>query len=577
MSKTSTTGEVRLRKALRSYDVFFLSVTGMVGSGWLFAEFGSLPYAGPASILSWVVAGVFFFVIGLCFAELGGILPFTGSLVRYNHYSHGALSNFLLGWAYIIAAATTPPLEAEAILTYAHSYIPGVYNATTGVLTPLGIVLALALMAVFTVIQYIGVNVYGTVNTVVTAWKLIIPILTAILLLLFTFHPSNFSLKGGFLPFGPASIFVALVPSGIAFAVEGFRQGLEYSGETRNPQRDVPLGLVMAMIVVIALYIVLQISMIGALNWSNLKLTPGDWGNLSNSSWAASPFYHALISYANPVLSAFAIVILIDAAVSPAATLGVYVGTTARSLYGFSRLKYFPKIFGNLNPRFQTPTFSLILTFIIGAIFLIPFPSWYSLVGISASFTVYNYLAAGITNHVFRRVAPNLKRPFDPKLRLPLYFIGFLVGSLIIYWSGWSIVNPMFVTVAAALPLFVVGYNSKLSLKRSTLVAFVAAYWVSIAIIGVFDFLNLAPFPYYWAAYSLLLILSTYFLYSKTKLSEIKAASWIVAYNIIVGVISYYGSLGIGAISSFTTRDPVRKGGELTINTNKIKKIGDVP
>jgi amino acid transporter len=549
MSRTTTGSEVKLRKALGVWDIFFLAVTGMVGSGWLFAEFGSLSYAGPASILSWLVAGVFFFIIGLCFAELGGALPFTGALVRYNHYSHGAMSNFLLGWAYIIAAATTPPLEAEAILTYASSYFPAVYNSSLGVLSPLGIGLALLLMLLFTVIQFVGVNVYGKVNTAITIWKLVIPIITVLLLLLFAFHPGNFSLKGGFLPFGGAAIFIALVPSGIAFAVEGFRQGLEYSGESKNPRRDVPLGLILAMIVVIALYIFLQVAMIGSINWGNAKVSVGDWSALSKSSWSSAPYYSALIAASSPILAAFAVIILIDAAVSPAATLGVYVGTTARSLYGFSRLKYFPKIFGNLNPRFQTPTFSLILSFIIGAIFLVPFPSWYSLVGISASFTVYNYLAAGITNHVFRRVAPNMQRSFDLKIRTPLYFVGFLVGSLIIYWSGWSYVNPMFITVAAALPLFVLGYNSKLGLSRPSLAAYVVVYWAAIAAIGVVDFLNIVSFPYYWAAYSALLLLAALYLYAKSRLPEVRSSLWLVAYNIVVGVLSYYGSLGTGVIS----------------------------
>jgi amino acid transporter len=549
MSRTTTGSEVKLRKALGVWDIFFLSVTGMVGSGWLFAEFGSLSYAGPASILSWLVAGVFFFVIGLCFAELGGALPFTGSLVRYNHYSHGAMSNFLLGWAYIIAAATTPPLEAEAILTYASSYLPAVYNSSTGVLTPLGIGLALLLMLFFTTIQFVGVNVYGKVNTAVTVWKLAIPIITVVLLLLFAFHPANFNLKGGFLPFGGASIFIALVPSGIAFAVEGFRQGLEYSGESKNPKRDVPLGLILAMVVVIALYVFLQVAMIGSINWGNAKISVGNWSGLANSAWKSAPYYSALIAASSPVLAAFAVVILIDAAVSPAATLGVYVGTTARSLYGFSRLKYFPKIFGSLSPRFQTPTFSLIISFIIGAIFLIPFPSWYSLVGISASFTVYNYLAAGITNHVFRRVAPNMQRSFDLKIRTPLYFVGFLVGSLIIYWSGWFYVNPMLITVGAALPLFVLGYNSKLGLSRAVLATFVFVYWAAMAIIGVVDFLGIASFPYYWSGYSALLLLAAYFLYSKSRLPEVKSSLWLVVYNIVVGAISYYGSLGTDALS----------------------------
>jgi len=92
--------QVKLRRSLTALDYFMLSLTGMVGSGWLFAALGAAGYMGPAATLSWVVAGAMFIFMVFSFAELGGIFPFSGALARYNHYTHGILSNYLLAWAY---------------------------------------------------------------------------------------------------------------------------------------------------------------------------------------------------------------------------------------------------------------------------------------------------------------------------------------------------------------------------------------------------------------------------------------------------------------------------------------------
>lgn len=220
----------------------------MVGSGWLFAALAGASYAGPASLISWVIAAVLFIFIGLAYAELGSMLPFSGSLVRIDHYAHGSISNYLLGWAYLIGAATTVAMEAEAIIMYTNKYLP-VFSSASGYLTPLGITAAAALIALFTLIQIIGVNVFGKVNTAITIWKFIIPSLTVVLLISLYFHPSNFTAYGGFMPLGWSAVFSAMIPSGIVWAYEGFRQALEYAGEARNPHRDVPLALILSILI----------------------------------------------------------------------------------------------------------------------------------------------------------------------------------------------------------------------------------------------------------------------------------------------------------------------------------------
>lgn len=87
---SNQSNQPRLRRSLTAADYFMLSITGMIGSAWLFTPLGGAAgmMGGPAAILSWVIAGLFFIFMVFPFAELGGLFPFSGSLARYNHYSH---------------------------------------------------------------------------------------------------------------------------------------------------------------------------------------------------------------------------------------------------------------------------------------------------------------------------------------------------------------------------------------------------------------------------------------------------------------------------------------------------------
>ena len=546
--------QARLRRALTSMDFFMLSFTGMVGSGWLFAVLGASGAMGPASILSWIIAGIFFIFMVFPFAELGGLFPFSGSLARYNHYSHGVISNYLLAWAYTLGAITTVSVEAVAIVEYASYYVPEFWNSTLNVLTPLGLFVAAVLIAFFFFIQVIGVNIYGWFNRFITAWKILIPGLTIILLMALYFHPDYVigKLPGGFVPYGYPAIFAGMVTTGIVWAYEGFRQGLEYAGEGKNPQRDVPLGVTSALIVTIILYILLEIAFIGAINWKAAGVSPGDWQALASSDWAAHPFVSEAMATGIPILMGLAVLLLIDAAVSPAGTLAVYVGTSGRNLYGMSRVGYIPRFFSQIHRRFQTPWVALLVATVIGIAFLVPFPTWYAIMSYSTVMTVYGYLQVGISNHVLRKVAPDLNRPFKTPAWYIFYPVSFIVASLLIYWSGWSYVNAIIAGVILGFPLLILGpYRSEVGFTRGTAVTFAVIYWiVSAALItgwylGWFSGLgSIMSFVTYWVLVTLIQVLSLLYIWFRSKHPDAKAALWIPIYNVFLGTISYIGSLG---------------------------------
>lgn len=456
---TYESSDKHLRKSLSFLGLFFLSMGGIIGSGWLFAVLGADALAGPAVVISWVIGGILILFVALNYAEVAGMIPRTGAIVRYPHMTHGSYTGYVLAWAYFITAITVPTIEAEAVITYASSYIHGltvvatVSGSKVTVLTWPGIGLAVALTIVFFILNYFGIKLMGMINTVVTWWKFIIPTITFILLF-FLFRGSNFVGYGGFTPLGIAPIFLAIPTGGIVFAYLGFRQALDFGGEARNPQRDVPLATILSVITATILYVLLQLAFTGSLNWGAAGVKPGDWAGLTSSSWATAPFALDLKASGMSLLVAFAVLLYVDAFVSPAGTGLVYNGTATRTIYGIAVDGYFPPIFSKVNRRWGIPVASLIAAMILSWVFLLPLPSWYLLVGFISSGTVLTYIMGGVALQVLRRTAPELHRPFHLRGAAVLSPIGFLAAALIVYWSGTTVLNYVVTAVLIGLPIY---------------------------------------------------------------------------------------------------------------------------
>ncbi|MCL5116429.1 MAG: APC family permease [Firmicutes bacterium] len=420
--------EPKLRRELSLLDLTMTAIGGLVGSGWLLASMTAGTIAGPGAILSWVIGAFGVIVLGLSFAELSGMLPEAGGIIRYPKYTHGRLVSFLIGWAAIISWAGIPPIEAEAVLQYSSSYVHGLYNASAGSLTGAGLVVAVILVAFFFMVNYLGVKIYAKINTPLTFIKFAAPLLTIVAFLIVGFHPQNFSHYGGFMPYGWGGVFSAISLGGIVFAYTGFRPMMDLAGEAKNPQRDIPRAFIIAMTGVGILYMLLQLVFIGAV--PGHALAKG-WSALNY----ASPYANLALAMN---LSWVAIILYGDAIISPFGTGLVYAAGTPRGVMAFSKNGYFPKVFQRVSTR-GTPSGAIIIAFFAAIAFLLPFPSWQKLVGVLSSATILTYMMGPVSAMVLRRTAPHMKRHY----RLSgLGFwgpVGFVVGSLIFYWTGWSI------------------------------------------------------------------------------------------------------------------------------------------
>ena len=282
----------KLGRELTLVDLLFLCIGAIVGSGWLLAAPVGAALAGPDIIYSWIIGGVIILFIALNYAEISGAIPKTGAVVRYPHLSHGGYVGYLLGWTYLLSAVTVPTIEAEAGFTYASYYIPGLTTTATvngipvHVLTPLATGLAFLMIVGFFFLNYFGIRLLGKVNTYVGWWKLIIPTLTFIFLFA-AFRASNFSSNFGGVTsiYTPESMFMAIPLAGIAFSYLGFRQALEFGGEAKNPQRDIPRATILAVLIGIALYTLLQIAFMGAIRLGPAGVTTAGLTSSGYSVW----------------------------------------------------------------------------------------------------------------------------------------------------------------------------------------------------------------------------------------------------------------------------------------------------
>ncbi|BAB67586.1 APC family permease [Sulfurisphaera tokodaii] len=590
----------QLRRSLGKFELLYLSLGGIIGSGWLFASLATATYAGASAILSWIIAGILVMFIGLVYAEIGAAIPKSGGITRYPHYTHGGLVGYLITWAYFLSAASVPAIEAAAAIEYIGSYYPqlittGTFDGTTvTILTPLGIGLAGLLLILFFFLNYFGVNILGKVTHGAGWWKLLIPTITFLALLALDLHSANFSLGGGFLPsaeyvkggssgiYGFSAVLYAIPSTGVIFSYLGFRQAVEYGGEGKNPKKDIPFAVIGSLLIAIVLYTLLQVAFVGGIDWNKLYLnesgklvpvTPGNWSALSTAVTAsgvpisAGPFLvlsrlASVSGLAAAFFTALAVLLTIDAVVSPSGTGWIYTGTSTRTLYAFASNGYLPEIFLKIG-KTKIPTYSLIAALIIGFIFLLPFPSWYALVGFISSATVLTYIMGGIGLTVLRKHAAELNRPFKLPAAPIIGAIATLAAGLIVYWSSFAVLFYVFTGVFLGLPLFFIFYADKM-LGINKVVSIIVGV-INLAInlgMGLLLFnetsglsaANNLFFTIYIVVIAAMLIGDMIFLL-KTVPSDVKkeinAGWWLIYFILAIYIVSYFGGFGLYTVIPF--------------------------
>jgi amino acid transporter len=470
--------DVGLKREMGLIGAIWASETSIIGSGWLFGALFAVQAAGTAALLGWLIAGVAVIILALVHAELGGMYPVSGGTARFPHFAFGSVAGISFGFFSWLQAVTVAPIECFAVMQYGSYYWKSLYHVNpvtkVGNVTGLGFVVTIILMAIFTAINFLGMRLFSRVNSGITWWKVAIPVLT-IIVLLFKLHPSNFGAGGGFMPYGIKALFGAIPSAGIVFAYLGFEQADQLAGEIKNPQRNLPRAIIIAVLIGVVIYTMLQVVFIGALPAS--QLTKG-FAGISDPNILTGPFagLAGLVG-----LSWLAVVLRIDAFVSPFGTGLIYVTSTSRVGYGLARNRYYPQIFQKTDAR-GVPWISLIFAFIFGLVFLLPFPSWHSLVSLVTGASVLMYAGAPLSMGAFRRQVPEASRPYRVPAAAVLGPIAFIIANMLIYWSGFETVWKLGICLVIGYVL--IGVCMAFDPKRPPL-DWKSAQWLPVYLIGL--------------------------------------------------------------------------------------------
>ena len=484
--------DVGLKREMGLIGAIWASESSIIGSGWLFASLYATQAAGPSAIYAWIIGGVAVLILAFVHAELGAMFPVAGGTARFPHIAFGGIAGIQFGFFSWLQAVCIAPVECYAVMHYAHYWWPAIYNPTTGVPTGLGLFLTVVLLASFTFINFFGIGWLSKVNSSLMWWKLIIPVL-AIVVLLFKWHSGNWTMgapgptgikanpsngSGGFAPFGAKGVLDAVVGAGIVFSYLGFEQADQLAGEIKNPQKNLPRAIIGAMLIGTAVYIMVQVVFIAAMDPA--QLTHGFPG-ISDANVLSGPIagLAGLIG-----LGWLATLLRVDAFVSPYGTGLIYLTSTSRVTYALSRNRYLPQIFQRTDAR-GVPWASMILAFVAGCAFLLPFPTWQSIVALTTGASVLMYIGAPLALTAFRNRLPDAPRPYRLPGALIISPLAFIVASLLIYWSGFEALWKLGICIVIG--YVIIGVCMAFDAERPRLgrKEVVAALWLPVYIIGM--------------------------------------------------------------------------------------------
>ncbi|MGV9888471.1 amino acid permease [Streptomyces sp. NPDC003395] len=414
--------EHALKKSLSALDLTVFGVGVIIGTG-IFVLTGTVAKnnAGPATALAFVAAGVVCALAALCYAEFASTVPVAGSAYTFSYASLGEMPAWIIGWDLVLEFALGTAVVAvgwsgyiASLLDNAGWHLPAALGTRDGAHGFGFDILAAALVLVLTGILVLGTKLSARVTSVVVAIKvtvvLIVIIAGAFLVNGDNYHPfipaekpveAGGNLKApliqlifGWAPsnFGVMGIFTAA--SVVFFAFIGFDVVATAAEETRNPQRDMPRGILGSLFICTVLYVAVSIVVTGMEHYTKLSIT----APLADAFKATGhPWFAGLISFGAAVgLTTVCMILLL--------------GQT-RVFFAMSRDGLLPRFFSHVHPRFKTPHRPTILLGVLIAILagFTPLSELAELVNIG---TLFAFVVVAIGVIILRRTRPELHRAF---------------------------------------------------------------------------------------------------------------------------------------------------------------------
>ncbi len=462
-------GPPKLKREVTTLGLTSLTVGAVIGSGIfaLMATMGSV--AGPAALVGILLLGVVIIVLALPYAELGSAFPTTGGPYTIPRRALGDYGGFLMGWGYFLYSFVGTAAIIDVFVEYLGTYVPGLWNTSTGIITWEGISIALVFLAIFTALNIAGVK-WGNIFAIVSTFAKLIPLILFAMVGLFFLREgglSNFT-AFGFAPFGWTGVMFAMALGFFAFT--GFEAAVIPGDEVRTPGRTIPLATILSVVIVTVIYAFVGFTAIGSLHWASVGLAPGDWANtgsvlLSNiaDGWG---------------LVAIGSIVVAGALISTGGAGGDWVLLQGRIPYAMAKDNLFFRFLGRVDHRYNTPALALLFASVLTGVVLIVLPSFPEVVLVASITALVPYAAAALSLSVLRRTEPNAARPFRLPGAVVIAPAGFVMATILVYWASWPWTLVGGVLMLAGLPLY-------LLFRRPTVREVLKITWVAVYLVGL--------------------------------------------------------------------------------------------
>ncbi|QES47640.1 amino acid permease [Streptomyces venezuelae] len=414
--------EHQLRKSLSAWDLMIFGVGVIIGTGiFVLTGIAARNNAGPATALSFVAAGVVCGLAALCYAEFASTVPVAGSAYTFSYASIGELPAWIIGWDLVLEFA----LGTAVVAVGWSGYVRHLMETNLGWELPTALagpdaggsfdLLAFLLVLALTAILVVGTKLSARITAIVVAIKVTVVLLVIVAGLFFIkaenyspfippaqpqaesvsgWHAPLVQLMFGYEPtnFGVMGIFTAAAL--VFFAFIGFDVVATAAEETRNPQRDMPRGILGSLFVCTLLYVAVTLVVTGMQHYTQMSPT--------------APLAEAFKSVNQPF---FAGAISLGAAVGLITVSMILLLGQTRVFFAMSRDGLLPRFFSVTHPKFRTPYRATILLGVAIA-FLAGFTSLEKLAELVNIGTLFAFVVVALGVIILRRTRPDLHRSF---------------------------------------------------------------------------------------------------------------------------------------------------------------------
>ncbi|MEK6541752.1 MAG: amino acid permease, partial [Pseudomonadota bacterium] len=434
----ATAEKKSLHRSLGAFQLTMLGIGAVIGTGIFVLTAEAAQKAGPGMMLSFIIAGFVCAVAALCYAEMSAMVPVSGSAYTYSYAVMGELIAWMVGWALILEYAVAAGAVSVGWSGYMIGYVENAFAIdipSTWVLGPFdgGImnVPAMVIAGLVTWLLVIGTRESATINSILVAIK-IVALTAFIILAIPVMNMDNFE------PFSPLGFGgVSAAAASIFFAYVGFDAVSTAAEETKNPQRNMPIGLIGSLGICTIFYLLVSAGVIGSVgaqpvtDAAGVALEPGSreltaqCAAIGNQAVTCSKEALAWTlreigwPQVGNLIGLAAILAL------PSVILMMMFGQT-RIFFVMSRDGLLPELFSRIHPKYNTPHVITIITGIAVALFAAFFPVG-QLANISNSGTLFAFAAVAIAVMVLRRTDAGRARPFRTPVVMvtaPLAIIG---------------------------------------------------------------------------------------------------------------------------------------------------------